>query len=248
MLTLGIDLAAEAKGTALAQIRWSKDRAELVQLQLGVEDEVIVQYALDSDKIGIDCALGWPKDFVQFLNAHSTNNPDANPSGDIDWRRRLSFRETDRQVRAITGRWPLSVATDRLGMTALRCAGLQAKLRQAGISIDRSGLGRVVEIYPGASLRLWGFDTAGYRTEQSARSRLLAELESQVPWLKLGNFRPLLESSTDAFDALIAALATRAAALGKATLPDPEQLENAREEGWIALPKGNLSDLLSGQV
>ena len=113
MHTLGIDLAAEAKGTALAQIRWAEDRAELVQLQLGVEDEVIVQYALDSDKIGIDCALGWPKDFVRFLNAHSTNDPEANPSGDIDWRRRLSFRETDRQVRAITGRWPLSVATDR---------------------------------------------------------------------------------------------------------------------------------------
>jgi len=244
MLTLGIDLAAEAKGTALTQILWSKDQAEIVQLQLGVEDEVIVQYALDSEKIGIDCALGWPTDFVQFLNSHSANDPEANPSGDIDWRRKLSFRETDRQVRAITGRWPLSVATDRLGMTALRCAGLQAKLRQAGIPIDRSGLERVVEIYPGASLRLWGFDTAGYRTEQSARSRLLAELESQVPWLKLGEFRPLLEYSTDAFDSLVACLAPRAAALGLATLPEPEQLEKARAEGWIALPKGNLSDLL----
>jgi hypothetical protein len=244
MFTLGIDLAAEAKGTALTQILWSKDQAEIVQLQLGVEDEVIVEYSLDSEKIGIDCALGWPTDFVQFLNAHSVNDPEVNPRGDIDWRRRLSFRETDRQVRAITGRWPLSVATDRLGVTALRCAGLQAKLRQAGISIDRSGLGRVVEIYPGASLRLWGFDTAGYRTEQSARSRLLSELESQVPWLKLGEFRPLLESSTDAFDSLVACLATRAAALGLATLPEPEQSEKAREEGWIALPKGNLSDLL----
>jgi hypothetical protein len=244
MLTLGIDLAAEAKGTAFTQIRWTKSKAEITQIQLGVDDDGIVQYALESDKVGIDCALGWPTEFVQFLNKHSASDPEANPRGDINWRRKLSFRETDRQVRAVTGRWPLSVATDRLGMTALRCAGLQAKLRQAGIPIDRSGLGRVVEIYPGATLRLWGFDTAGYRTEQSARTRLLAELESQVPWLNLGSFRDLLLSSTDAFDSLVASLATRAAALGLATLPAPEQLQIAREEGWIALPTGNLSDLL----
>lgn len=51
-------------------------------------------------------------------------------------------------------------------------------------------------------------------------------------------------ASADAFDAVIAAMASRNAALGGWVGPAPERLDRARREGWIALPLGPLSDLL----
>lgn len=244
MLTAGVDLAAEPKGTALAIIEWKNTSATLVDLQLGVADEQIVEAAQVVDKLGIDCALGWPIEFVDFLNNHANPNSKVFPDGGMDWRRRASFRESDRHVREVTGKWPLSVSTDRLGLTAMRCAGLQGRLTQSGIDVDRSGSGKVVEIYPGASLRLWGFDTTGYRAQEEVREELLRSIESKVPWLNLDSYRDLMISSTDAFDAAIAALATRAAALGKYEEPPKEHLKTAKIEGWIALPKGQISDLV----
>ncbi len=244
MLTAGVDLAAEPKGTALAIIDWKATIATLTELHLGVGDEQIVEAAQEVDKLGIDCALGWPIEFVEFLNNHSNPNNIHLPDGGMDWRRQVSFRESDRHVRAVTGKWPLSVSTDRLGLTAMRCAGLQGRLQQSGIYIDRAGYGKVVEIYPGASLRLWGFDTSGYRAQPEVREELLSSIENTIPWLNLGSYRDQMIESTDAFDAVIASLATRAAAIGKTTEPPKEQLETARIEGWIALPTCPISELL----
>jgi predicted nuclease with RNAse H fold len=126
----------------------------------------------------------------------------------------------------------------------MRCSGLQGRLQQSGIEIDRSGSGKIVEIYPGASLRLWGFDTAGYRANEDARAELLTTIEHSVPWLNLGSHRELMIRCTDAFDAVIASLATRAAAINQYLPPPKEFLEIAKVEGWIALPKGLITDLL----
>tara|TARA_B110000503_G_scaffold34131_1_gene55494 strand:- start:1362 stop:1553 length:192 start_codon:yes stop_codon:yes gene_type:complete len=58
VITAGIDLAAEPKGTALALIEWSEGSGKLLDLQVGVDDSVIVQGISNAEKIGIDCALG----------------------------------------------------------------------------------------------------------------------------------------------------------------------------------------------
>lgn len=243
MLTAGIDLAAEPKGTALSVIDWGTASASLVSLELGLVDDRIVELTKQSDKIGIDCALGWPVDFVSFLSQSSNSSLEID--GGLDWRRQLAFRETDRQVRKVTGRWPLSVATDRLGMTALRCAGLLNRLQRAGLEIDRSGAGRIVEVYPAAALRLWDFQTAGYRNSSEIRGRLLDSLQHKLPQLDLGHFRDELVESCDAFDSLIASLNTRSAALGHYEAPTRGMLETASREGWIALPNSQLSELFT---
>jgi predicted nuclease with RNAse H fold len=129
-------------------------------------------------------------------------------------------------------------------MTAIRGAGLLSKFQAAGTAIDRSGFGRIVEIYPGASLRLWGFDTVGYRSSEAIRERLLADIQAATPWLKLGSHEQLMVDSCDAFDAVIAALAARSAYLGHYQEPNANQLERARIEGWMALPNGAVGDLL----
>jgi predicted nuclease with RNAse H fold len=244
VLTAGVDLAAEPKGTALAIIEWKETAATLVDLQLGVTDETIVEAAGVVDKLGIDCALGWPIEFIEFLNNHANLESTSFPDGGMDWRRRTSFRESDRHVREVTGKWPLSVSTDRLGLTAMRCAGLQGRILQSGIELDRSGSGKIVEIYPGASLRLWGLDTAGYRANEDARAELLTAIEDNVPWLNLDSHRELMIKSTDAFDAVIASLATRSAAINQYLPPPKELLAVAQVEGWIALPTGSITDLI----
>ncbi len=245
MLIAGVDLAAEPKGTALAVMDWSADRAQLIDLKLGVSDETIVAIAPEVSKLGIDCALGWPIEFVDFLKQHSMIElTDSTFDGGLAWRRRMAYRETDRQAREITGRWPLSVSTDRLGMTAMRCAGLLSRMQRTGIVIDRSGAGKIVEVYPGASLRLWGLATAGYRASQDVRLQLLEQLRLQAPWFEPGGFSDLMVESCDAFDAVVAALATRSAALGRYEKPAEQLIDQARIEGWIALPNGPLGELI----
>jgi len=245
MLVAGIDLAAEPKGTALALIEWNNNQAKLQELFLGVDDAQIVEAAKSANKIGIDCAFGWPVEFFEFLTQHM--NPNQKPKGidgAMDWRRTLSYRETDREVRKITGRWPLSVSTDRLGLTAMRNAGLLARFQEAGVNVDRSGEGTACEVYPGATLRLWCSDTAGYRTENNKRAELLEKLKAQAPWLDLSSFEDQMLQSTDCFDAVIAALAARAVALGAYSKPSNDQLDKAKVEGWICLPSGDISTLI----
>lgn len=200
-------------------------------------------------RLGIDCAFGWPDDFVSFLARHASGGRmDTGADQGMAWRRRLSYRATDRATRELTGRWPLSVATDRLGLTAMHCAVLLEAIGDAlGTPVDRSGGGTAVEVYPGAALRVWGFDTRGYKNDAGVRGGLLAQLLARVPWLDLTPpGRQLMTDSDDAFDAVVAALAARAHALGLTHPVPTDYRDQARREGWIALPVGRLEDLAPG--
>jgi len=252
MLTAGIDLAAEPKGTALAVIEWPDGadpgitgaRATVVDLRVGVTDDAIVAVAPDLTSLGIDCAFGWPDDFLRFITAHAAGERvDRSIDEGMAWRRRLAYRETDRDIRLRTGRWPLSVATDRLGLTAMHCAALLDRLGEAIGPINRAGSGIAAEVYPSATLRTWGFDTRGYKNDPARRVELLAQLEGVAPWLDLHNVGAMMIESDDAFDAVIAALGARAHALGVTFPAPPELLEQARREGWIHLPTVPLEDL-----
>ena len=122
---------------------------------------------------------------------------------------------------------------------------LLGRLEKTGIQIDRSGAGVVAEVYPGATIRVWGFDTTGYRKSVDERKRLLGQILEQANWLDTSSFESLMLESCDAFDAVIAALASRAAFLGLSEPPTQSQMPQARIEGWIALPVGKISELIA---
>ena len=248
MLTAGVDLAAEPRGTALAVIDWSGEVARVVELTVGASDGRIVAVAPTVASLGIDCAFGWPDDFVAFIAGHSAGgrldrSPAESTGSGMDWRRRLAYRETDRVVRRLTGRWPLSVSTDRLGLTAMHCAALLESLGDGIGPVDRSGAGFAAEVYPSATLRTWGFSTAGYKADAAIRAGLLDSLLERAPWLDPGPMAALMVASDDAFDAVIASLAARAHALGLWHRPPPESLDRAGREGWIVLPTVDLAQL-----
>ncbi|NQX15035.1 DUF429 domain-containing protein [Rathayibacter sp. VKM Ac-2857] len=244
MLTIGVDLAAEPVRTAVAALEWGGGEAVVRSLVLGATDDDVVAASREATAIGIDCAFGWPLEFAAFVSAHTRREIAPRSLAGRDWRRRLAYRETDRAAREVTGRWPLSVSTDRLGMTAMRCAELLDAFAAAGEEVDRSGGGRLVEAYPAAALRLWGVDTTGYKTRPEAVALAVEALLRAAPWLVLpADAAALMAHSNDAFDAVIAALNARAHALGR-TVPVPEELrEAALAEGWIALPTCRLDEL-----
>lgn len=246
VLTVGVDLAAEPSGTALARICWSAGGAHVDDVVVGANDDAVLAAIGPSDKAGIDCPLGWPAAFVEFVSAHHTGH--VTSPDDVAgraWRRRLAYRLTDEATRAAIGRWPLSVAADRIGHTAMRAAALLARLARAGRAVDRCGSGVVVEVYPAASLHLWGLPHRGYKGTQNLPSlaELVDRLEHAAGWLDLGRYKALCRRSDHAIDAVVAALTARAAAVGLVTRPDPSQLEAARTEGWIALPTTPLREL-----
>jgi hypothetical protein len=107
-----------------------------------------------SDKVGIDAPFGWPDAFTAFLVAHQAGDVPV-PAGlsGKQWRRELALRHTDKTIFEETGITPLSVAADKIGHVAMRCAGLLAKLSAAGTPVQRDGSGNVTEVYPAASLK-----------------------------------------------------------------------------------------------
>ncbi len=129
MLTVGVDLAAEAANTAVAWLDWSAAGASVRDLVRGASDDVIVGAIRQAAKAGIDCPLGWPDTFVAFISAHRDGRLLAPEDvAGRDWRRQLAFRVTDQAVRKATSVVPLSVAADHIAYTAMRCAGLLARL------------------------------------------------------------------------------------------------------------------------
>jgi predicted nuclease with RNAse H fold len=228
----------------MAVLRWSDTDAAVQSLVLDVDDAAITKAATEADKLGIDCPLGWPDDFLLFLQEHHAGQDVAGR----DWRRKLAYRATDRAVRERTGLTPLSVAADRIGLTAMRAAGILSRLAAEGRPVDRTGSGIVVEVYPAASLRSWGLPFRAYKgvNRRPAREALIGALLERTPWLDLRAYVDLCAESDDALDAVIAALTSRAAALSKTSTPDDAHLlAQARREGWIVLPEALLESLVA---
>lgn len=233
MLTIGVDLAAQPARTAACWVKWSAGAARAYRIQQPVEDEELLGcfQAADADKVGVDVPFGWPDEFVDALVAYRSCT--AWPRGDP---KLLLFRETDRVVQRLSGRWPLSVSSDRIAVTAMRAARLFSRLAQP---VERDGSGRLVEVYPAAALRRWGFS--------EGRDSRQAEVDRRTrQWLHSDEtVRRACEESHHALDALIAALVARAAKRGLCEPIPEEARERARREGWIALPRPDSFDRLA---
>jgi hypothetical protein len=242
MRVLGVDLAAQPRKTYACVL---DDTEGLLRAELHghCDDARLLALAKGRRKVAIDAPFGWPNAFVDALNAHRA--ADAWPAPDSEdpdvFRASLSFRATDRVV--MHTRRPLSVSTDKLGVTAMRCAHLLHRW-SAGELVDRTGRGRFVEVYPAAALARWGLATSGYKGGRNRRALgdLVANLHAALPSLQLDSAtRRVCAASDDAFDALVAALVARAASLGLTDGPPKDLRMQAAEEGWIHLPvRGSL--------
>jgi predicted nuclease with RNAse H fold len=245
VISAGIDLAAQPERTAVATINWTAGHAVIEDLVCRADDEDLLQMVKRVSKTGIDCPFGWPAEFVSFVTSHHASHliPASRPSS----RRDLTMRRTDLFVHERLRLTPLSVAADRIAHVAFRCAVLLAKLEEAaGEPVDRAGSGPVAEVYPAASLRSWGLNHRGYkdRGKAEALGRLVDQLQQKAPWLECAAHEEAMRRSHDAFDAVIAAMTARAAALGHILPAAGEDLAAAAAEGWIVIPDRQMRALL----
>jgi hypothetical protein len=238
-------MASNPAQTSLACIEWTSDGAIIRNVTSPAGDDVIAAVMGQADKTGIDCPLGWPESFVDFVTAHRSAHVTISGAGWPGRRSELTMRRTDIVVHERLKLKPLSVSADRIAYVAMRCAILLARLAAAGHPVDRSGAGRVVEVYPAASLKVWQLTHRRYKGSGHAerRSGLVGDLLAAVPWLDCGQYEQVLRDSADAFDAVVAALTARAAFLGKTDRPAEEDLAAARTEGWIAVPNVPAGEL-----
>jgi len=247
MRTLGIDLASDPRKTACCVLEWTVKGAEVHELVLGAQDEQLMEAHAASDVTGIDCPFGWPTGFLAFLCAVSRPTGEPIPQWSHEHRDALRFRVTDFRLRQEIGRWPLSVSSDLIAVVALRCQGL---LTRMGVT-DRSGDGRVYEVYPAAALVRWGLASGGYKGPAGERRRkaLIGKLLARASWLRVDRAtQEWLVASDDALDALIASLNARAAKRGLTLKPKAHERRHAIREGWIALPvQGSLERLVGAR-
>ncbi|ACY17621.1 DUF429 domain-containing protein [Haliangium ochraceum] len=244
-ISVGVDLASQARTTALCALAWSAGRARVLALDEDVDDDAIVERARAADALGIDAPFGWPQAFIDFTNAHHAQQPLP-----AQWRYRermqaLRFRRTDLALQPRTGlkRPPLSVSSDRIALPALRCAGLLDRLAVR----DRAGLEQpVYEVYPALALHQWLGWSESYKQSngpaqrahgRAQRQRICARLRERAPWLELSAAEAEAVTASDhRLDALLAALLARAARCGLCEPIPDDDVAAARVEGWIAIP------------
>ncbi len=244
--TAGVDLASQDSNTALAEIAWHGDNAVLESVSMGVDNDAIVDVATRVGVIGIDCPLGWPAAFTDFLLAARTGSLPADAGASAAEKQRLAYRRTDVEVRRVIGRWPLSVSADRIAYPAMRCAGLLARLASNGYAVRRSGFRSVVaEVYPAAALLRWRVHGSGKKSDPAALAATVDELVRRTRWLDWGGWAPVCKAHHDALDAVLCALVAGAVVLGRTAGTDDLAVADrkvADEEGWIHLPDAGFLD------
>ena len=213
-------------------MRWEQAGPRVESPEIGVDDARIAELLEGADKLGVDVPLGWPIPFAETVHAHRHRR--EVPAHRLH---QLRFRATDFAVHHRTGRWPLSVSSDLIGVPALRAARLFA-------GRDRSGGDVLVEVYPAAALRIWGFSTRGYKGPRGGapRQTILSALAATLDLSE--EARSTCARSDHALDALISALVARCAALGLCDPVPSEERAAAEVEGWIALPRADALALL----
>lgn len=237
MKTLGIDLAASPEKTAGCLIDWTAGGVQLLTRPL--EDEAIVEAARSVDLTGIDVPFGWPDDFVAAVAAHHDGGrwPPVELDAPED-RVTLRFRRTDLVV-IESGIRPLSVSTDRIGVSAMRGARILELLTRAGVAVDRSGLsGGVAEVYPAAALRAWGLQSSGYKGGRNREvcERIGTAFSAVCGAMSTAVAACILGADDDDLDAVVCAFVAKAVWDGATRRPDSIELPAARREGWIHVP------------
>ena len=254
MLTIGIDLATQNRSTAACRVEWVATKARVHPPQLGEPGEdntwlidLLSETADEDVWAAIDAPFGWPVEMVKAVSTHARREPWPAPT-----KEQFRLRLTDRVVQVLgKGIQPLSVSSDRIAVTAWRCAALLDGSRADLAFVRRTGEDRIVEAYPGAALKVWSFaQRNGYKggsgkaeqqLKKEQRERLLREIEERAggadSWLEWeGDARSLCLETDHALDALLSAFVARATATGRTTWPRQEQLDTALVEGWIHLP------------
>ncbi len=248
---VGIDWAAQPANRAAVVLDLADRRVG--EVARGIDDEAAGALCRrdDARAVGVDVPFGWPRAFAAFVAGWACDGRPHDPPADYP---RFAFRETDHVVHQLSGKKPLSVATDRIALAARAWLAV-VQAHNLGDRIDVLGRAPgaapapLVEVYPAGVLAMArrrgaALPLAGYRRDRAQRRRLLDALADLFELAMNGSQRRALLGATDTaadeLDALLAAI--NAAAYARSlpgwdvVRPDANRREAALAEGWIFLP------------
>lgn len=246
--TLGIDLATTNGSTGLCEVDWATG-ASLIEVGRFPDRDLVARMQAvreDGGWVAIDAPFGFPTTFTAAVRDWDGHGQITTPDARDLIRRITDIRVAERQQEAKIAAgakwfcWPLSAVVERITPTAIRCAGLLSSLEEG--PVDRVGLqSQVIEVYPIASLRLWGADTNHYKQDPDDSRKALRVLCARTGLAMpdgLSDVRPKVLD--DVVDAFACALMARTAAMTNGrTGPDgftTQELDVIDREGWIHLP------------
>ena len=235
---VGIDVATLAAkvGIAMAEMD-SHDKATLVNVQQCGKDFKPAQTIADwlngvegRILLAMDAPLGWPESMRTAFSDHSAGRPLSIPPNE------LFRRKTDRYIQDEIGKTPLDVGADRIARTAHAALKLLGEIRKlmGGVipmawSPDFNEVA-AIEVYPAATLMVWGIRSSGYKSKNQNGERLEI-LKALSHWVEVGRHAPELVKNPDVLDAVVCVVAGMDFISGRAMHPPDKKL--AEREGWI---------------
>lgn len=238
---IGIDCATEPKKVGLAKARLYQGRLTIDAAQTGTGDKELAQLILEwiPDRqptlLALDAPLGWPDALGAALATHQAGMAIERPAN------QLFRRETDRFIKAQTGKQPLDVGADRIARTATAALHLLSRIRQlTGQSIPLAWVPNIaglaaIEVYPAGTLTGYGLTNGGYKDVSAEHRHIRASLIEQLPsWVAIAEPAPLI-ANADILDAALCCLAGANFLQGNCYPPVNEPL--AHKEGWIWVQK-----------
>lgn len=236
---IGIDFAAQPKGTGLALGRHTRRGLSISQVRMarGAEDllETLAGWASKGQVlVAADAPLGWPRPLATRLAKHRAGQVlDGEP-------KQLFRRLTDREIHRRIGKLPLEVGADRIARTAhaaLRVLGQVAHTTSRALPVlwdhEVEGAG-LIEVYPAATLLAHGISPRGYKAATHDGEVKRLELSQWLASQCLSCEKPeQMAVRDDLLDAALCVLAGHDFLRGRAMGPSQSQQEQAEFEGWI---------------
>ena len=235
MIIVGVDCAAQWHRTGVSIARYQGNSVKIHQAWTGKKDlpQRLADVLADSETalLALDAPLGWPTALGRDL-VHHVAGQELSELPD-----RLFSRDTDRFVRAKTGKKPLEVGADKIARAATGALRLLAELRsRTGKSIPlawtREFVGdiRVIEVYPAATMLGWQYKAPSYKkpAQREGRTTIAGWLGDIID---VTDVAPALERSDDVLDSALCVLAGADFLQGKTH--DPPHGPTAHKEGWI---------------
>ena len=226
VLLIGIDCATQPNKVGLALGELEGDGVRIKACRTGSPKDrpasIVTSWLQPGEPalLALDAPLGWPRAIGPALAGHQAGAAMGASA------HALFRRQTDDDIHRRFGKRPLEVGANFISRTAVAALDLLAELRtNTGESIPLAWTPAdltpfaAIEVYPAATRLAHGSPGKG------------GSIEGLEPLLDVSALGGVLPAAADAIDALVCVLAAADFMRGRAHRP--EDLETARQEGWI---------------
>ena len=271
MQIVGLDWAVKPSDRAAVVLSAHAGALAVENVVSPVTNETAIELstAEENDIVAVDIPFAWPRKFATFVANWSASGAACDPPPASD---QFRYRQTDRFVHEKTSKWPLSVSTNLFSLGAREWAttvherNLSRQIVVGETDASRVGNPQIIEVYPGATLKIFESDASldirgtstrvreadgeekkySYKSDELTRRNLVnAVVNSFEIRVDDDSLNEIVSTgkkdhATDGLLAALSGLIYAGSMEGWGTwFPNESQIDDARTEGWIFFPKKN---------